>query len=400
MSNKTISINPSLFSIKKNQTKKKEKTPPKIQPLISPNVLKNKLLKRIKEAKNMENKNNNLVSQPEIKNNNNSSNNFEDEFNESINYLQTISKQKKNNEDKIKNELAKQKNLEVLERKTLKNYQSSYNNPLPIVNVDLPEELEQPIINAEYTNTINNNVGVSLNYRINDEVPYGVLKNGMKPTYRSWNKTQKNLIVTNPESSLIVQPNNITLTSNARENRLKMLRDKLKNNTVNTTINDNILMTQKLIQPLQLSNQENINNEKVQSIQNQFIQNQSIQNQSIQNQSIQNQSIQNQPTRIKIKRTIKKKYTLGKSKIQNSVSVLLKDRGTRKNIISAQKELKKKSINDVKSYLRDHNLIKVGSDAPNDVIRKIYESAMLAGEITNNNTDTLLHNLSKSDKIL
>ena len=269
----------------------------------------------------------------------------------------------------------------------------------------MPEELEQPIINAEYTNTINNNVGVSLNYRINDEVPYGVLKNGMKPTYRSWNKTQKNLIVTNPESSLIVQPNNITLTSNARENRLKMLRDKLKNNTVNTTINDNILMTQKLIQPLQLSNQENINNEKVQSIQNQSIQNQSIQNQSIQNQSIQNQSIQNQsiqnqPTRMKIKRTIKKKYTLGKSKIQNSVSVLLKDRGTRKNIISAQKELKKKSINDVKSYLRDHNLIKVGSDAPNDVIRKIYESAMLAGEITNNNTDTLLHNLSKSDKNL
>jgi hypothetical protein len=65
-------------------------------------VLKNKLLKRIKEAKNMENKNNNLVSQPEIKNNNNSGNNFEDEFNESINYLQTISKQKKIMKTKLK----------------------------------------------------------------------------------------------------------------------------------------------------------------------------------------------------------------------------------------------------------------------------------------------------------
>ena len=87
-----------------------------------------------------------------------------------------------------------------------------------------------------------------------------------------------------------------------------------------------------------------------------------------------------------------------KSKTKKIVSVLLKDNKTQKNIINAQKELKRQNMNDVKYYLKNHNLIKIGSNAPNDVIRKIYESSILAGEITNNNSDILLHNFQNTEE--
>jgi hypothetical protein len=384
MSNKTISINPSLFSIGGNKTKKNKEKKQKnsIKSLISPNILKNKLLKRIKEHKDKENEKTTLSTinkKVDLKS-------YNDEFNESINYLQTLSKQRKNNYDKEIFELNKIKRQEELDRKTIKNH-SSLNTSF--VNIDLPEDLQQPLlsVNTETFIPTNSQSLLLKSHNFKDSVPYGILKGGVKPTYRDWNKTQRILEVTNPNSSLVIQ-GEINSEKTNRENRLNNLREKLKQKN----FTESKVMTTNLIQkPIIEDNICLSLNPPVQKTP--LVENKTI--------TVQNAENYVMPELIKnkiIKRTIKKKYTLGKSKLKKIVSVLIKDRGTRKKILIAQKDLKKKSINEVKTYLRDHNLIKIGSNAPNDVIRKLYESAMLSGEITNTNTETLLHNLTKDGK--
>ena len=150
MSNKKIDINPDLFNIggSSKTRKRKEKREKSSQvPLISPNVLKNKLLKRIKEHKMKETENleNNKKKLPNTNVENISTKpnlvdlgTYTDEFNDSINYLQTLSKQKKVDEQK---ELHEKKKRE-LEQRTVKNYQSILSSSsMPHVNIDLPEEL-------------------------------------------------------------------------------------------------------------------------------------------------------------------------------------------------------------------------------------------------------------------
>ena len=83
-------------------------------------------------------------------------------------------------------------------------------------------------------------------------------------------------------------------------------------------------------------------------------------------------------------------FKLGKK--NNRVGVLIKSGKTRKIIKDEVKILKERSVSDIKKYLRKHNLIKAGSGAPENVLRKIYEDSYLAGDIYNKNPDHLIHN--------
>ena len=269
---------------------------------------------------------------------------------------------------------------------TIKNYQSlNSSSSNPYVNLELPEELQQPVI---HVNT--NQEPMNLRYNVDSNVPYGVLKGGVKPTYRDWTRKQRDMEVTNSESSLIIQGGGINTQNTERENRLRNLRERIKMKSVmesiqseNNNNNEESFTSQNVIKkPLPLIQQEPLNQEPIkQELMKQY-----------------EEPLNQQPRRQLIKKTIKRKYTLGKSKLKNKIAILLKDRGTRKQVITAQRDLKRKPMNDIKTYLRDHNLIKIGSNAPNDVLRKLYESCMLSGEITNKNTDILLHNLNNNDK--
>ena len=101
------------------------------------------------------------------------------------------------------------------------------------------------------------------------------------------------------------------------------------------------------------------------------------------------------PRRKRITRTLK--YKLGKH-ANGKVSVLIKNSQTRRKVQTEQALLKQKSILDIKNHLRSNNLLKVGSNAPSDVLRHLYEQSILAGQIENKAKDTLIHNYFNEEK--
>lgn len=375
MSNKkTIQINPDLFSI--SPKKRGRQSTPKVhtqkkQDKIRPNSLKKKLIQRVKEHKLKETKEQELTKKKaqEIISKETDSK-YAEEFNDSINYLNQLSNQKK--------DLLKQKRKTF----TLKN-PTNIQFPDKSLQLDFHDNLVEvpPIPNIPENEPVIN-LNLPEQSKIDhSSVPYGCLKGGTKPTYKSWMKTQKNPISYSPDapsSTNLSVPQNIEQGLSEREKKLNQLKDKIRKQnerevTEQQYFNDNILIT-----PNSRINTENL-----------------IENSKTQNLPIQ-LPISDLPK--KIKKTTKRSYNLGKNKQKKSIGVLIKDRKTRKKVIDAQKELKRKNINDVKQYLRDHGLIKAGSKAPNDIMRKMYESSMLSGDITNQDNDVLMHNfLNEND---
>jgi len=244
----------------------------------------------------------------------------------------------------------------------------------------LPAVHSQPLMqptNFAGMQDVTNNVYTTMSSptaRINTQLlptpKYGCLKNGTLPTYRNMmNQTRKNvpgeIVGGNAMASNIgvnnINPNtnganmtNATNTSIANGQGTNMVPDKPNISTImKNAIQSNQIQT-KL---------ENMNRNKA------------------------------KPKKMKRKKTIRRTYKIGRSKIMPKVSVLVSNKTIRNQISTKTHLIKQAPIHEIRKYLIKHGFIRVGAITPNDVLRKMYETAMLmCGEIQNHNPDNLLYN--------
>ena len=340
---KKISVNPEYLKISKKsqkKDKKKKSTPTQNLNSAKPNKIKKDLIRRIKEH-NIRQKEKEKLKRMKYKED--EDNKFKNEFEETLKYLEHIKKKNKERKQKRKNKTMKNKNHPQTSHHNGQN-NNTQQQYQPTHQQYQPRQQQYP---HTHINTDQNTYSTmnTMNYSqigIRNPPPYGILKNGKKPTFRSYHKTLKN-------------------------------KNRFEASNLNLPANTPIVHTE---------------------IENDFLQNMNIQSERQQKlERIKNKHKKNKKRKHKIyTKRLRRKITLGKK--DRKVGVLIKNNKTRKKIKDEHKILKKKEIGEIKDYLKKHNLIKIGTSAPENILRELYENAYLAGDIQNKNKQILLHNWS------
>jgi len=96
-------------------------------------------------------------------------------------------------------------------------------------------------------------------------------------------------------------------------------------------------------------------------------------------------------------KTMKKcTFNIGKSK--KNISVLIKNNKTRKMVDEQIEKFKQIPMYEIRKYLKDRNIIKSGSQAPDFILRKMFLDMLCSGEIYNRNGQWLMHNYMNDDQ--
>jgi hypothetical protein len=359
---KTLTINPDFFNLSNNTTRKnRSKSGSDTKIKIKTNAVKKKddtlkkrsILKMIRQHQEDRYKKLFEDNKPSKKSEH-IDNDFNKEFQEAKSFLENLTEKNKV-EQNLKNH-------------TLKKYPNNNINSMlfsPSVDTLLPLPLN---------NIITTNVTNIPSMKINTLQPpnYGCLKNGTLPTYRNYmSQTRKN-----------IQQPVITIGGNI---------DRRSNNISTPSININTNSTNPIDRSLVSSQLGDTKSEHVENKINDAIDRVKQMNQTAV--KLQEMKKQLKPKKLKQKKTKRRTYKIGKSKVLPKVSVLVSNKTIRNNITTKKQLLKQVPIQEVKSYLMKRGFIKVGSTAPNDVLRKMHESAaMICGEVQNHNPENLLYN--------
>ena len=400
---KTIQFNPDLFKISekggKSQKKRfSSKKTPKIKikspdKLINTNTLKNRYLKHIREKQQkeydklfdetqkkydshqktskyipLENEGtttslviSDIVSTPSSQSNN---------FTESVEYLQNISKQ---NEDKKTSHRSTISNRPITDNQFFNSIINTTTEPYPPIykeefdpNATLDgfpsNQNDMYQINPHTLPISNDNIVFLKPKPFPTCVPppkYGCLKNGKLPTYRKFMNRTQNVYLPSQHyqpSQIVISTPSSVLTNNNNDSDLVPL----------TPFEKHLETKHKIVEKFGITPEGKIGNL--------------------------NKSFNALKT-AKRKKVIKRTHIIGRSNIYSKIGVLIKNRTIRNRITTQKQLLKQAKIDDIKLYLTKNGLIKTGTSAPDDVLRQMYESAvMIGGEVHNYNVENLLHN--------
>ena len=350
---KVLTINPELFTFSNNNNKSKKSKPKKdaTDKIRVRNPVKKKpdtlrrqsLLKMIRKQqedryKKIFEKNNN--PQPETPSKSTDVDVFNKEFDQAKDYLSKLTKKTESN---------------VPKNTTLRTYPSS----VPITPSNPGIQVPSPSPSTKQPN-------------------YGCLKNGNLPTYRNYmNRTRENrssinignpvqLVSNIPSTQQMNEPSTPSILPEKQGNVPENILLNTTTNMVNAKVNEGLQRVSEIKQKENIMSKSKYN----------YVGKQ----------------------KRKQKRTLRRTYSVGRSRTAPKISVLVSNKTLRNRVSTKTQLLKQVPINEVKRFLIKQGVIRVGSTTPNDVLRKMYESlSLICGDVYNHNPDTLLYNYMNGD---
>jgi hypothetical protein len=427
---RTITIDSSLHAGSKRNGKHKHKTPadglitPKLKPnqFIRPSTLKKQLLARIKNHQKRHAQSSSLTASttastasviapatlPVVTDAALPHHHSQNEtFSQSLEYLQSLATKSRETRHKNKTHRVAGVNLAQLQ-----------SQPQPQVSLDAFPSQNQVVYN--YSNNSNSNSNSNSNNNgngnsnnnilvaptaplpdvsalpfLNQEPQWGCLKSGSKPTFRTFHhKTLKNntpLQITNPSllNPVAVMPDTMNMVADMNMNTNMNIVSVVGSDS---SVTDAVAGTD----TLPVATDGSASNAVAMSESLYGTRQQRLEEYRHEQINAEKKTVQ--PT-MSIKQTkqhiITKKYKLGKYSNRTGpvIGVLIKNVQTQRNVEKKRNEMRRVPLDTIISRLHKKRLLKVGSTAPPDILREMYESAVFAGDIENEGgNDIAMHN--------